>query len=359
MSKQYRPFLLARAGELAALGRIAATSQHAVAPVFRIPERAWDFETDSYTKTHSEHIGQFPTKIAKAWPRGRGFIDLSLLEDEDAIVQGMHPMTFLTKTAASTPNRLVPLISSESTPATIAAVAALQGASSPGAGILLQDEEWTSVNPKVLPKLMSAVGLNANSVDIFVDFGGLTGPVAQVAVIGELKSLQSLGAFRSVTIGGATFPDLAGLPRGITEFSRKEWSVYSAIQQKLASTEEVSPDYFDHAIQSVDLIEQSIDPRFLSFSAILRYSVADKWLVAKGELFKGKGGSGRGGQALIPPLNSLIAHPEFATTLRSLTDDWINNVLAGTAKAGGPQQWREWGTVRHIQVTEKELSTLT
>lgn len=182
MSKHYRPFLLARAGELAALGRIPATATLAVSPVFRIPERAWDFEADSYAKSHSDHIEPFPEKIAKVWPNGRGFIDLSLLENEDAPVKGLHPMAFLTQAAVNDSPTLVPLLSSESTSLTVGTVAAMQGIPSPGAGILLQQGSWTSINPSALDDLMSAISLPPESIDVFVDFGDLTGPVAQVCV---------------------------------------------------------------------------------------------------------------------------------------------------------------------------------
>ncbi|WP_363316512.1 beta family protein [uncultured Microbacterium sp.] len=104
---------------------------------------------------------------------------------------------------------------------------------------------------------------------------------------------------------------------------------------------------------------QQSHPRFISISAAFRYTVTNDYLLAKGELFKGQGGSGKGGAALITPLDELTRHGEYATPVRSQADDWIEAVVDRTATPGNPGKWREWGTVRHIEVVAFQLSTLT
>ncbi|WP_170323126.1 beta family protein [Gordonia effusa] len=357
MPKIYRPFLLARAGELAGLTRLGANVRTSMLPVFRIPERAWDYENGRYYKTHEEHLSGVPEKLASAWTGGRGYLDLSLLDRNDA-VQGKHPLTYLIDEAGTHSLELTPLISSISTQGHLAATSTAHRTFGRGAAIQLPQADWTTINPSALSTLMSTVSLTPGEIDVIVDFETSDGPVTEVAAIAELASLRSLGEFRSVTVGGAGFPDLAGVPQGTTEYPRKEWNVYTSIQNKLFQQGIVTPDFFDHAIQNPDLIELGVDPRFLSISATLRYTVAEKWLVAKGELFKGRGTSSKGGAALIPPLEALVRHPEYATPTRSLADDWIDAVIAKSETPGAPQKWREWATVRHAEVTVFQLSSL-
>jgi hypothetical protein len=358
MAKHYRPFLLARAGELAGLSRLDSAIRSSMSPVFRIPERAWDYESDRYQKTHEDHIAGVPDKLTSAWPAGHGYLDLSLLEKDDS-VHGKHPLVYVIEEASSRSLDLTPLVASASTKAHLSATSTLHQIFGRGAAIQLPQADWTTINPTALRSLMSAISLAPHEIDIIIDFEGTDGPVAEIAVIAELASLRSLGDFRSLTVGGTGFPDLTGIPRGTTEYPRKEWAVYSAVQQKLLHQGISTPDFFDHAVQNPDLIELGVDPRFLSISATLRYTVSDKWLVAKGELFKGRGTKSKGGAALISPLAALVRHPEYSTPIRSLADDWIDAVIAKSETPGAPQKWREWATVRHVEVTVSELATLS
>lgn len=356
MGKTYRPFLLARAGELNALKKLRASALSQVAPVFRVPERSWDFDNDAYSKSHDDHLRAFAPKIQTAWEGGRGFLDLSLL-DSEGDVDGRHPFDYLALAASKV--SLTPVLSADSSIQSIDAAKRLHANGRGGIGILLRQSNWTTVNPQSLQDLMLKVGVSPADVDLFLDYEDLAGALIQVALEAELSALQSLGAFRSITVGGSSFPDLGGAARGITEYDRTEWQVYSELQRKLAQDDRATPDFFDNGIQNVDQIDQNMDPRVLSFSATLRYTVAEKWLIAKGDLFKGRGGSGLGGAALLAPLSTLRTHPEHGQPIRSLTDDWIDDVIARDKKPGGPQQWREWGTIRHVQVVAHQLANLT
>ncbi len=86
-----------------------------------------------------------------------------------------------------------------------------------------------------------------------------------------------------------------------------------------------TPDYLDHLIQFPRQMEQQVDPRFMLISAVLRYTVDDKWLVAKWHVVQSKqpcqSSAPTGGAALIPALHLLQAHPEYTTPLRTQTDD--------------------------------------
>lgn len=358
MAKQYRPFILARAGELAGLARLDAGQRQTISPVLRIPERAWDYENGRYAKTHEAHIGSVPDRLERAWAGGRGYLDLSLIEKERP-VGGKHPLQYLIDESDARNVTLVPLINSASTPEALAAATAVHAASGRGAAIQLPQVDWTTINATALTGLLTALAMTPSDIDVVVDFEGAAGPVTEVALIAELASLRGIGWFRSVTVGGTAFPDLAGVPQGTSEYPRTEWNVYASVRGKIAQQGVSTPDFFDHVIHNPELTELGVDPRFLSISAHFRYAVADKWLVAKGKLFKGRGTTSMGGAALVPALSTLIRHPEYASPVRSHADDWIEAVVAGKESPGAPQKWREWGTVRHLEVAASQLASLT
>lgn len=97
--KHYRPFVLARAGELAGLRRLNQRLTQSCSPIFRIPERSWDFDSTRYSKSHQAHITNFPEKLANSWPQGIGYLDLSLLDTPDDLVNGRHPLQYIIEEA--------------------------------------------------------------------------------------------------------------------------------------------------------------------------------------------------------------------------------------------------------------------
>jgi hypothetical protein len=72
----------------------------------------------------------------------------------------------------------------------------------------------------------------------------------------------------------------------------------------------------------------------MQISAQLRYTMDECWLVAKGDLFKGRAGTGVGGAA-VPPLAAMIANAwEFCgadSTTRRATHERIARRLAELA----------------------------
>lgn len=358
VSNRYRPFTLARAGELAGFARLDTSVRDVIDPVFRVPPRATDFDTGGFSKSLEDHLRPLPAKIADSWASGMAYLDLSLLDSETPI-DGLHPFSYFAAEGSRLGITFVPLLTPGSTPEFRDAAIAAHRSGGIGIGILAPQDYWLSVDPDWLPGFIALLGLDENEVDLFVDYGRSEGALIEVAVMTELRALEPLGPFRSVTIGGEGFPDLTNVPRGTTEYPRKDWHIYRAVHRKLAAEGASTPEYFDHLILNTDSIELNVDPRFMSISAALRYTVSDQWLLAKGQLFKGQGGSGQGGAALIDPLIELTRHSEFATPMRSQADDWIESVAGGSGKPGGPQQWREWGTLRHVEVTAAQLASLT
>lgn len=357
MAKHYRPLTLARAGELAAVAHLKSTTHSAISPIFQAPPRDWDFESSDYTKTLQAHLSQLPAKLAKARGKHPAYIDTGLL-DAETPVNGLHPVEHLVREAHVLGLPLTPATSPDRSGAHDTAVKNLHKDFGRGVIILLDEERWVTIVPTALPDAVSRLGLTPDKIDVVIDYGSSEGRLVEAAAVAEVQAVNALGAFRSVTLGGGAFPDTQGLARGITSHPRSDWSVWTNVVAALTAAGQRTPDYTDRLILRPDSIEPKIDPRFMSISAALRYTTEDEWLFAKGELFKGQGGSGKGGAALMSPLKTLTKHPQYATPIRTQADDWIEAVESGVATPGNPGKWREWGTVRHFEVTEHLLARI-
>ncbi|KQQ52097.1 beta family protein [Plantibacter sp. Leaf314] len=353
----YRPILLVRAGELAALKRLTATTQNSMTPAFLVPPRPWDFDKEAYSKSLADHLKGLPQKLADARGKRRAYVDLTLLDTEED-VHGTFPLTWMVDEAAKLGLELIPMTSPGRSTAHYAAVSAAHGKYGLGVAIRLAPAEWLTIDPSAINTLGATLGIPQSEVDVFSDFESESTAITSQSAYNELLALSRFAAFRSITTGGAGFPIVTGTPRGISELPRSEWQVFSSVHAKARAAGTVKPDFFDYGILNPQSIDLGVDPRFMSISAALRYTIEDDWLLAKGELFKGQGGSGKGGAALPPALRVLAAHPAYRTPISSQADDWIDQVIAGTTTPGAPKAWREWGTVRHLEVVEHQLSIL-
>jgi len=357
MPKHYRPLTLARAGELAAVNHLAATTHAAVTPIFQAPPRDWDFETSKFSKTLQAHLSQLPTKLFNARGAHPAYLDTGLLDTESPI-HGLHPLEHLIREAQALGLPLAPATAPDRSADYDAAIRNLHSDYSRGAAVILDETQWVTVDASALPDTLARLKLSATDVDVVIDYGSSDGRLTEAAAVAEVLAVNALGDFRSVTLGGGSFPDLQGVARGITTHPRTDWTTWRNVIARLSADGHGVPDYFDRLILRAESIELRIDPRFISISAALRYTTENDWLFAKGELFKGQAGKSKGGAALKSPLATLIKHPEYATPIRTQAEDWIEDVLSGAATPGNPGKWREWGTVRHVEVMEHLLARI-
>jgi hypothetical protein len=353
----YRPIVLAKRGELTAIRELPSSVWASMSPVLQVPPREWDFVASTYKKTLEEHLADLPKKLATATKGHHAYIDVSQLDSLGPVFGGRHPLEWIVEEAATHSLGLIPFVQASSDPSTIAAAAAIHARRGTGAGIRLTPNEWVSINPRVLAGLLTSVGVAANETDVFIDVSREFSVVIARGVLTELTAQDAAYAFRSRSVGGAAFPDTNGLAKGLSEFSREDWNLFVSTYRVRLAADATVPDFFDNVVQNPDVEVGAVDPRLLSISALFRYTTDGDWLIAKGDLFKGSGGRGIGGAAMLTPLTLLRAHPKFTIPIRTSTDDWIDAVVAGTKSPGNPEAWRRWATERHLTVVAHQVSS--
>ncbi|MDT7705851.1 MAG: hypothetical protein QOG20_1458 [Pseudonocardiales bacterium] len=116
-----------------------------------------------------------------------------------------------------------------------------------------------------------------------------------------LQTLQHAEAWRSLTLAGGSFPEnLSQIDKHrLTRLPRLEWRLFAEVCSEAADAGLHMPTFGDYAVAHPDPTSADIDPRVMSISAGLRYTIDGEWLVAKGGLYKGTGRS-LGGAAAIP-----------------------------------------------------------
>lgn len=352
----YRPFLTAKRGERTALSALKAKDWQRLMPVLMVPPRDKDFDAGGFKKTLEVHLDGMPAALYAAVKNRAVYLDISLL-DSATPVHGVHPMAWLLSACTSLGMNVRPMIRPDASIALIAAARTHHSATGHGSGISLAPGEWVTSGTSIAQKLIAATRIPAADLDIFLD-GGTPPTIPNPTLFDqEVDALQTLGPFASITVGATSFPDAARLGRGLIHVNRDDWSLFQAVYHLRAASSKNQVDYFDFVIDNPAFAVGSTNPKFLSFNARLRYTADADWIVATGQLFKGQGGSGLGGAAMIAVLRDLQIEPGFRAVLSTPTDDWVDNVVAGSVSPSNAEGWRKHGTTRHLLVTSEQLAS--
>ncbi|MGD0880096.1 MAG: beta family protein [Acidimicrobiales bacterium] len=351
-ANHYVPILLTKRGERYALRDLPDSVHQAMTPMFVVAPIDWDFEEERPAKSATEHLSRLPTELHESRGSLPGFVDLPFLEDDDDLDSGFHPLVWLT---AECPTPLIPTTSPGRTDAYKSAAALVVARDGLGACFRLAIPEWPSnTGAAPIDGLLAEPGLAPTDVDLVLDLGDETGDLARTAVRQELVNLPYRDDWRSVIVAGTGMPKTLPLGRGVHEIERGEWAIYQSI---LSHGTARVPTFGDYAIANPDPTFE-IDPRWISMSANVRYTADPIWIAPKGELFKGKGGTGLGSAAVPPVLETLRAQPGYGPANHCELEQWVDAVLSGSGSTGNAETWRRYGTLHHLQRVTEQLATV-
>ena len=211
-----------------------------------------------------------------------------------------------------------------------------------------------------LVELVDNLEVAPTEIDLVLDVAGATDVELDdlyALVVAAMGADEDGTRWRSVTLTASSFPEgVAGFAKNaVTSLPRRDWQLWSAIEDRLRAVGLRPPDYGDYGV-SHPLPPVAVDGRIMKVSAAIRYSVAEDWLVAKGEVHSGPGGTGA---IAVPPVAALLVRdPDFMGRDFSPGDRWIADVADQMVPPGGPKAWRQAATNHHITLVTRTLASL-
>jgi hypothetical protein len=347
----YVPILLTKRGERFALRDLPGSVHELFTPLLVVAPIDWDFEEERPSKTISEHIQRLPSEIHEARGGKPAMVELPFLEDDETMSSGEHPLVWLT---AQCETPLIPAVSPNRTAAYRAAVAQVAARDRLGICLRLHIEEWPINAPAELDELLQSLPVDLDECDLVLDLGDETGDLALTVSRQQLRSLPHVHDWRSVVLAGSAMPKEMPQGTGVHELESREWVIYRTL---LEGDLPRVPTFGDYAIACPDPT-LDVDPKIMSLSATVRYAVEQSWLVPKGQLWKGRGGTGLGAAAVPPVLMSLRAQPAYAADDHCALEVWAQRVASTGEGGGNPEAWRRYGTLHHIQFVTEQLANL-
>jgi hypothetical protein len=204
-------------------------------------------------------------------------------------------------------------------------------------------------NIPALDALATFLGVARNQVDILIDLE-YRPDLLSVQQIGAfcLNSVPSINDWRTVTLASGCFPEsISNQPTGQwLPFDRNDWLGWSNILQQRIAMQLRLPSYGDYGVRCGG--EPQIIPN--TPAPNLRYTREAVIWVRRGDKSPG---------AMQAMCSDLIARPFFSGPLFSVGDAEIAAKAATTNPANGsPEQWIQWCTNHHLELTASQIQSL-
>lgn len=349
----YVPIVLTKRGERRALRITPAAVKTGMRPVFLIHPVEWDYDKKAPKKTTDQHLEPLPAELVSAWGKDDAFVDLQNAGDSD--VFGAHPLKWFCDEATTNGLNLTPVLSLASSNPYLNAVKTLADGGS-DVCLRLSPDQWPGGLSTSIDALLNALGIGADRAHLILDLQNDVGAVTGRLARDELGVFPHLDDWRSVTVAATAIPTDMPTGPGLHTIARHDWRIYTALRGLPMPLPRV-PSFGDYGINGWGT-GPGINPRFMSISATLRYTLDDQWLVAKGGLWKGNGGKSLGALSVPPAARLLVSDARFMATNHCHFEPWLETVATGVGGSNA-EMWRKLGTCHHLQVVTDQIANLS
>jgi hypothetical protein len=201
-------------------------------------------------------------------------------------------------------------------------------------------------------ELLNYLGVNVSDADCVIDYKVWQQGASTIASLSD--RVPNINGWRTFTVASGAFPrDLTGFTVGQHALPRFDWMGWRAqisngpIPQRL-------PAFGDYTIQHAQFAEP---PERANFSASIRYTGSDHWVIMRGEsVFQDNGP----GYAQWPANAQLLcARSEYCGPSFSSGDQYIFQMGAQTLRPGNPETWLRAGINHHISFVVRQIANLS
>ncbi|MGV8026332.1 MAG: beta family protein [Anaerolineaceae bacterium] len=354
--QSYIPCLRWKLGEYQALSKLSPATKESIMPLIEVAEISYDFEKKETSKNLDEHLISFAKKVKEKWGRKTCFIDIQHIEPYGLMSSGQHPAKFVFEDLRLKGVCAVPVIRLNLDSRTKNTFIEIINVDRKGLCIRVNVDEVTKEDFSVsLKNMIRNFSLANDQCDLIIDlqspnFKPLNGFANLLSKI--ITKIPNLDEWRTFGIIGTSFPStMGGLSMGISTIPRDEWCLYKLLFTDLRRNAVRIPNFGDYAINYPEIL--SLDMRLVKPSASVRYSINDKWLIAKGRNVRDYGF----GQ-YIKLCKLVVETAGYCGPGFSAGDEYINDCANGKSSTGNLSTWRWVGTNHHIEMVVHDLATL-
>lgn len=355
--KHYVPILRWKQAERLALRDLDAGTRAGMTPLVEVTPRALAAEETADPEDVDKRCSKIAAEIISDWGDGRIFVDLGLIAPDVRATGGVHPLATILQEGRGLFPSFVPVTGLSRDAAYQDAVRSVVTADGLGVCLRLKVRELERPGLSAeMDQLLTRLGVDCGQVDVLVDFGVVGDTLPSLAAVCE--RLPNLSDWRTFTVASGAFPEnLTGMRVGEHVLSRRDWRTWRdqiTVRPPLPRL----PAYGDYTIQHPVFREPGFG---LNFSASIRYTAEEDWVVMRGEGVRSDEGPGYSQWPANATL--LCERPEYRGANFSAGDRYIKEMSGeveknGSGRTGSAGTWLQAAFNHHLTLTVYQISTL-
>ena len=199
----------------------------------------------------------------------------------------------------------------------------------------------------MIDQTLAELGTTRRRTHLILDFGHISRSGTNFSA--WFGNIPSLAEWKSVTVLAGTFPkDLNEFARNEEhEFERGEWISWC----ELSHTTNVPVAFGDYTVQHPFFEEH--EGKGLNFSASIRYTTPNGWLVFRGESVRNPDGPGY--QQYLGEAKLLCSRDEFSGKTFCWGDSFISDKGNSATDTGGPKEWLAAAINHHLTLVTRQI----
>jgi len=301
-------------------------------------------------------LSKITGQLVRSWQHSPFFMDLLHLDDSVTPIDTNHLLEIVAKESRDQELHMIPVTGLDRGRAYQSAVASIASTEQKEVCIrIFRTQLQRKTFPTDLQRLLSEIGVVPEHADLIIDY--------QIAdnfspSFPELYALfPDIERWRTFTIVSGAFPkDLTGFTIGRHLIERRDWLAWLGLVTPEGSLPR-TPTFGDYTIQHPIFSEP---PRDANFSASIRYTSEQNWLIMRGE---GVRHSGSPGFAQWPANAELLCdRAEFCGPDFSYGDEYIDRMSLETQKPredmrpGNATTWLLAGINHHLTFVVRQIA---
>lgn len=354
--KHYVPILRWKEAERGALSHLEDKDSISLTPLIELVP---DHFIQENTKGHSKKLNsnsvtnKVAGQIFQSWGERPFFIDLWNLP-KDIFSQGTnHPLVMLGQCASNLNLSLIPVTGIERDENYKLAVRTVLTLFKLGVclRLTLADIKRPGLG-QALNEVLSFLSLTPEETDLLVDFQIIDQSAPTFDILSSL--IPNMQRWRNFIVTSGAFPkDLSGLKKNQQHtIPRLDWTTWRD-QATVPSNANRLPTYSDYTIQHSRYSRRAGQ---LRYSASIRYTSDDCWIIMRGENVFNREGPGF---RQYPDWAILLCDlSEYCGETYSSGDKYIKEMSLQSTKTGGASEWLQAGINHHMTFVVRQISTL-
>lgn len=351
--KHYVPILRWKRAEWASLRSLATDVRDHVTPLVEPTPRSFEARNNNTPPVPSAVLAKNAMDLQQHWGSAPFFLDMWHLDRALRTESGTHPLAFLAAEARSQGLALIPVTGLSRDPGYQTAVASAVASDGRGACIRVQPHEiQTSGFDKRLLDLLGNLGLEPSQAHFLLDYQVWQQGAPTIAALSG--AIPHIDCWRTFVVASGAFPrDLTGFTVGQHNLPRFDWMGWRD-QVTRGPIPPRLPTFADYTIQHAQFTEP---PERANFSASIRYTSDNSWVIMRGEsVFQD---NGPGFDQWPANAQMLCARNEYCGPTFSDGDRYISEMAAQTLRTGNAETWLRAGINHHITFAVRQVASLS